>query len=97
MSTLYVPNTYGHCSFYMYVLTEAVKAILTYTDTAVELMRRRKMKRDILFQYLAECGVIAPVSADKRELIQKILSHWGTPAVDLSEVNIDTKSLTRLN
>lgn len=69
--------------------TEAVKAILTYTNTAVELMRRRKMKRDILFQYLADCGVVVPVAADKRELMQSILSHWGAPVADLSEMDVD--------
>ena len=55
--------------FYCYIFPEAVKAILTYTNTAVELMRRRKMKRDILFQYLADCSVVVP---DKRELRPKI-------------------------
>ena len=44
------------------------------------------MKRDILFQYLADCGVVVPVAADKRELMQSILSHWGAPVADLSEV-----------
>ena len=70
----------------MFCLSEAVKAILDYTTSPVELMRRRKMKRDVLFQYLVDCNVVVSVSTDKKDLIQRILKHWGAPAVDLSEV-----------
>lgn len=69
--------------------SEAVKAILDYTTSPVELMRRRKMKRDVLFQYLVDCNVVVSVSADKKDLIQRILKHWGAPAVDLSEMDVD--------
>ena len=58
---------------------EAVKAILTYSNTAVELLRRKKMKRDILFQYLTECDVFVQVVADKKEIMNLVLSHWGSP------------------
>ena len=68
--------------FYCYIFPEAVKAILTYSNTAVELLRRKKMKRGILFQYLTECDVFVQVVADKKEIMNLVLSHWGSPVAD---------------
>ena len=51
------------------------------------------MKRDILFNYLADCGVVIPVAADKRDLMHHILCHWGTPVADLSEVLYENTSM----
>ena len=67
-----------------------MQAILTYTEEPVELLRRRKMKREFLFQYLSDCNVVVKVSADKKELIQAVLKHWGNAGVDLSEVSLVT-------
>ena len=67
-----------------------MQAILTYTEEPVELLRRRKMKRELLFQYLSDCNVVVKVSADKKELIEAVLTHWGNAGVDLSEVSLVT-------
>ena len=48
------------------------------------------MKREFLFQYLSDCNVVVKVSADKKELIQAVLKHWGNAGVDLSEVSLVT-------
>ena len=67
-----------------------MQAILTYTEEPVELLRRRKMKREFLFQYLSDCNIVVKVSADKKELIRAVLKHWGNAGVDLSEVSLVT-------
>ena len=68
-------------------VSDAIRAVVEYSENAVELLRRKKLKRDILFQYLTDCGIVAPVSAEKHELILRVLQFWGTalPAIkDLS-------------
>jgi hypothetical protein len=42
---------------YLYInilFSEAIKAIIEYTPSAIELLKRKKVKRDILFKFLAE-------------------------------------------
>uniref|UniRef100_A0AAY5K7U9 Uncharacterized protein n=1 Tax=Esox lucius TaxID=8010 RepID=A0AAY5K7U9_ESOLU len=48
--------------------TEAVEAILSYTKDAEELLKRRKVHRDIIFKYLAKEGVVMPTDSDKNQL-----------------------------
>ncbi len=44
----------------------------------MELLRRKKIRRDNLFQYLAGNKVIVSPKADKHDLIQKVLELWGS-------------------
>lgn len=62
--------------------SEAVDAIVTYSHTASQLLRRKKVKREHIYQYLAENGVIEPVTADKQRLIRKAMLYWGSPQED---------------
>jgi len=56
-----------------------VEAILSFSHTASQLLRRKKVKRDHIYQYLAENGIIEPVSSDKPSLIRRVLLYWGSP------------------
>ncbi|XP_065836249.1 uncharacterized protein C3orf38 homolog [Oscarella lobularis] len=59
---------------------EALENILTYSESAKQLLRRKKVRREHIFQYLAENQVYASASADKTTLMKKVLELWGTPA-----------------
>lgn len=68
------------CRFFIYVfwVVEAVDAILAFTGSAAELLRRKKMKRDILFRYLYGEGISVAPSADKSTIVRRVLEHWGS-------------------
>ena len=65
-------------SAFVNCFAEAVDAILSYSHTASQLLRRKKVKRDHIYQYLAENGAIEPVSSDKPSLIRRVLLFWGS-------------------
>ncbi|KAL3865809.1 hypothetical protein ACJMK2_043159 [Sinanodonta woodiana] len=71
--------------------TEAIDALLTYTEKANELLRRKKIKREYLFKYLVKEHVVVNIDSDKRTLIQKILEYWGSDDVltDSMDFNMD--------
>ncbi|XP_068693968.1 uncharacterized protein C3orf38-like [Montipora foliosa] len=68
---------------------EAVEAVLSYSHTASQLLRRKKVKRDHIYQYLAENGIIEPVSSDKPSLIRRALLFWGSEQEGSDEENDD--------
>ena len=71
------------------LLAEAVDAIVTYSHTASQLLRRKKVKREHIYQYLAENGMIEPVTSDKPSLIRKAMLYWGSPQeVGCSSFNV---------
>ena len=49
---------------------------MEYSESAEELLQRRKLRRDLLFQYLADCGVVVSVNSEKPELIRRVLQYW---------------------
>lgn len=55
---------------------EAMNAILSYSQSAEELLKRKKLHRDILFQYLAKHSIVIPIHAEKYQLIQRIIDYW---------------------
>lgn len=59
-------------------VVEAVEAILAFTSTAAELLRRKKMKREILFRYLYSEGISVTPAADKMTIVRRVLQHWGS-------------------
>ena len=67
-----------HYNACCYFLTVAIEAILCYSESVVELLKRKKLRRDDLFQYLAAQNVAISPKADKHDLIQKVLEHWGS-------------------
>ena len=60
------------------IFSDAVQAVLAYTMDAVELLNRKKMKREYLFRYLASNRVRIAPSAEKGKLVKKILEVWGS-------------------
>lgn len=58
--------------------TEAERAILAGTQSPADLLRRKKILRELLFRYLwSESVFVAPALA-KSDLIQACLQHWQT-------------------
>ncbi|KAG8520703.1 putative protein C3orf38, partial [Galemys pyrenaicus] len=55
---------------------DAIHAILVYSQSAEELLKRRKVYRDVIFKYLATQGVIIPPDTEKHNLIQHAKDYW---------------------
>ncbi|XP_007423850.1 uncharacterized protein C3orf38 homolog [Python bivittatus] len=56
---------------------EAIHAILLYSQSAEELLKRKKVFREIIFKYLATKGVIVPPSSEKHQLVYRAKQYWG--------------------
>uniref|UniRef100_A0A8C2KV96 Chromosome 3 open reading frame 38 n=1 Tax=Cyprinus carpio TaxID=7962 RepID=A0A8C2KV96_CYPCA len=67
---------------------EAIEAIITYSQDAEELLKRKKVHRDVIFKYLATEGVAMPPNSDKQQLIRRTTEHWSS-----GEVGIESQSL----
>ncbi|XP_062259326.1 uncharacterized protein C3orf38 homolog [Platichthys flesus] len=86
--------------------SEAMETILVFSKNAEELLRRKKVQRDLIFRYLAKQGVaMAPIS-DKHQLVKRTLELWkavldkgpqglkdGTSEKEPSETASDTLNL----
>lgn len=55
---------------------EAIGAITMYSDSAEQLLRRKLVKRDLIFVYLADNDVALSPAADKYQIIMKVLEYW---------------------
>ncbi|KAI1242442.1 hypothetical protein IHE44_0005986, partial [Lamprotornis superbus] len=55
---------------------EAIHAILVYSQNVEELLRRRKVCREIIFKYLAAQGIAVPPSSEKHLLIERVRQLW---------------------
>jgi hypothetical protein len=62
-------------------VTEAVEAILSYTKDTEELLKRKKVHRDVIFKYLAKEGVVMPPNSEKHQLVKRTLEFWSTGKV----------------
>ncbi|XP_041933111.1 uncharacterized protein C3orf38 homolog isoform X1 [Alosa sapidissima] len=60
---------------------EAIEAIITYSQTSEELLRRKKVHRDIIFKYLASEGVVMPTNSEKHQLVKATLKLWSSGKV----------------
>ncbi|XP_046869775.1 uncharacterized protein C3orf38 homolog isoform X1 [Hypomesus transpacificus] len=67
-------------------VTEAVEAILSYSNCAEELLKRKKVHRDVIFKYLAKEGVVIPSNSEKHQLIKKTLEFWSNATVKTEKV-----------
>uniref|UniRef100_A0A3B1J2P6 Chromosome 3 open reading frame 38 n=1 Tax=Astyanax mexicanus TaxID=7994 RepID=A0A3B1J2P6_ASTMX len=56
--------------------TRAVEAIIAYSQSAEELLKRRKVHREVIFQYLAKEGVAVPPNTEKLHLVRRTLALW---------------------
>lgn len=55
---------------------DAIEAIISFTINVKVLLRRKKVRREHVFQYLAENQVFVPSTADKQQLIKKVMELW---------------------
>ncbi|XP_005502659.2 uncharacterized protein C3orf38 homolog [Columba livia] len=55
---------------------EAIHAILVYSQSVEELLKRRKVYREIIFKYLAAQEIPVPPSAEKHLLIDRVKQYW---------------------
>ena len=57
---------------------EAIRAIILHTDKAVDLLKRKKIKKELLFKYLHLKGVPIEAVADKSVHVTRVLEVWRT-------------------
>ena len=57
---------------------EAIRAIILHTDKAVDLLKRKKIKKELLFKYLDFKGVPIEAVADKSVHVTRVLEVWRT-------------------
>lgn len=67
---------------------EAIDAILMYSNSAEELLGRKKLKREVLFQYthtekIPEITAFSP----KPELISKIMQWWRGKNLNVNHIS----------
>ncbi|XP_077198315.1 uncharacterized protein C3orf38 homolog [Paroedura picta] len=55
---------------------EAIHAILLYSQSTEELLKRKKVFRDTIFKYLASKGIVVPPSSEKYQLINRAKLYW---------------------
>ncbi|KFQ64814.1 Uncharacterized protein C3orf38, partial [Phaethon lepturus] len=55
---------------------EAIHAILVYSQSVEELLKRRKVCREIIFKYLAAQKIPVPPSSEKQLLIDRVKQYW---------------------
>uniref|UniRef100_A0A096MA89 Chromosome 3 open reading frame 38 n=1 Tax=Poecilia formosa TaxID=48698 RepID=A0A096MA89_POEFO len=62
-------------------VTEAMETILSFSKSAEELLRRRKVHRDLIFKYLVKEGVTMPPTSEKHQLVKRTLELWSSVTV----------------
>ncbi|XP_062428627.1 uncharacterized protein C3orf38 homolog [Rhea pennata] len=73
---------------------EAIHAILVYSQSAEELLKRRKIYREIIFKYLAMQGIPVPPSSEKHQLIDRAKQYWNGQLTARSSKSRDKKPHT---
>uniref|UniRef100_A0A7N4PVY8 Chromosome 3 open reading frame 38 n=1 Tax=Sarcophilus harrisii TaxID=9305 RepID=A0A7N4PVY8_SARHA len=68
---------------------DAIRAVLAYSQSAEELLKRKKVYREIIFKYLAMKGVIVPPASEKHNLIQYAKNHWNKPELKVMEETLE--------
>ena len=57
--------------------SEAITMIILHTDRAVDLLKRKKIKKEILFKYLHLKRVAIEAESDKSVCVSRVLELWG--------------------
>ncbi|KAM6955300.1 uncharacterized protein C3orf38 homolog [Lycodopsis pacificus] len=65
-------------------VTEATETILSFTKSAEEFLKRKKVHRDLVFKYLAQEGVLMPTNSEKHQLVKRTLELWSSGKADES-------------
>ncbi|XP_032424645.1 uncharacterized protein C3orf38 homolog [Xiphophorus hellerii] len=73
-------------------VTEAMETILSFSKSAEELLRRRKVHRDLIFKYLVKEGLTMPPTSEKHQLIKRTLELWSSVTVDEAKQQQPTTS-----
>ncbi|XP_047419160.1 uncharacterized protein C3orf38 homolog [Sciurus carolinensis] len=55
---------------------DAIRAILVYSQSVDELLKRKKVHREVIFKYLATQGMVIPPATEKHNLIQHAKVYW---------------------
>ena len=50
---------------------------MTYSESSMVLLNRKRLSKNVLFQYLASEGIMVNVMGLKSHFIEKTLEHWG--------------------
>lgn len=58
------------------LFAEAKEAVLAYSQNAEELLKRKKVHRDVIFKYLAAQNIVVPPTAEKSQLVKVTLQLW---------------------
>ncbi|XP_015793509.1 uncharacterized protein C3orf38 homolog [Tetranychus urticae] len=74
---------------------DAIQSLLKYCKDSLDILKRKKITKDVLFKYLKESNVDVSPRCDKAELIHKCMSHWKvssitTEAIDWEMAEMDT-------
>ncbi|CAF1331360.1 unnamed protein product [Adineta ricciae] len=67
---------------------ETIDACLKCSQSAMQLLRRKKIRRDILMQYLARKSIPVVAGTDKVRLIKQIIEFWNSgssPAITANQ------------
>ncbi|XP_044071592.1 uncharacterized protein C3orf38 homolog isoform X2 [Siniperca chuatsi] len=75
--------------------TTAMETILSFTLNAEELLRRKKVLRDLIFKYLAQEGVVMPPNSEKHQLVKRTLELWSSGKDMVDESHLGEKDETR--
>uniref|UniRef100_A0AAR2IKQ7 CARD domain-containing protein n=1 Tax=Pygocentrus nattereri TaxID=42514 RepID=A0AAR2IKQ7_PYGNA len=62
---------------------EAIEAIVAYSQSAEELLKRRRVHREVIFKYLAKEGVVVPPNSEKHQLVKRTLELWSSGNVGI--------------
>ncbi|CAL8237288.1 unnamed protein product, partial [Arctogadus glacialis] len=54
------------------------KAIILNSNDAAEFLKRRKVQRDLILQYLAKEEIVMPPNSEKTPLIERTLRFWSS-------------------
>ncbi|XP_042369831.1 uncharacterized protein C3orf38-like [Plectropomus leopardus] len=72
-------------------VTEAMETILSFTKNAEELLKRKKVYRDIIFKYLAKEGVAMSPNSEKHQLVKRTLELWSSGKVVYDRETAETR------
>ncbi|KAM4047944.1 uncharacterized protein C3orf38 homolog [Anomaloglossus baeobatrachus] len=75
-----VAETVTNRLIHVFSREEAFDAIIIYSKSAEELLKRRKVHRGAIFKYLAAENVSVLPTNEKSQLIQCALDHWRGPS-----------------
>lgn len=79
-------------------VSDAIKTILSFTKNAEELLKRRRVHRDLIFNYLVKEGVAMLPNSDKHQLMRRCLELWSPKTVTefkMPKVHIPQESKVR--